>query len=136
MSNRIRLPLAMDSFKKLGKAWICHSIPLSLSFTITLQNGRNMHLLSTSSGRRRRRRKRRREFVSGKMQNWISILDHPKRGEGNRERLRRIPPKIIYRARIKGGPQSFVASVAYHLCPALPAAFTQPGASLLAEPCR
>ena len=30
---------------------------------------------------------------------------------------------------------SFVTAVAYHLCVALPAAFTQPGACLLADPC-
>ena len=30
---------------------------------------------------------------------------------------------------------NFVAAVAYHFCPALPAAFTQPGNHLLAEPC-
>ena len=31
---------------------------------------------------------------------------------------------------------NFVPAVAYHFCLALPAAFTQPGALLLAEPCR
>ena len=30
---------------------------------------------------------------------------------------------------------NFVTAVAYHVCLALPAAFTQPGARLLAEPC-
>ena len=33
------------------------------------------------------------------------------------------------------GLVNFVAAVAYHFCLALPAAFTQPGAHLLAEPC-
>ena len=45
-----------------------------------------------------------------------------------------------YRDRLKGGPRYpglviSVAAVAYHICLALPAAFTQPGANLLAEPC-
>ena len=31
---------------------------------------------------------------------------------------------------------NFYAAVAYHFCLALPAAFTQPGAHLFAEPCR
>ena len=30
---------------------------------------------------------------------------------------------------------NFVAALVYHLCLALPAAFTQPGAHLLAKPC-
>ena len=34
------------------------------------------------------------------------------------------------------GLVSFVPALAYHFCLALPAAFTQPGACLLAEPCR
>ena len=33
------------------------------------------------------------------------------------------------------GLVNFVAAVAYHICQALPAAFTQPGLSLLAQPC-
>ena len=33
------------------------------------------------------------------------------------------------------GLVNFVAAVAYHFCQALPAAFTQPGLSLLAQPC-
>ena len=33
------------------------------------------------------------------------------------------------------GLVNFVAAVAYHFCLALPAAFTQPGVHLLAEPC-
>ena len=55
-----------------------------------------MHLLSTSSGSRRRRR----EFVSGKMQNWISILDHRGGSKKRRWDLCRIPPKIIFLARL------------------------------------
>ena len=39
----------------------------------------------------------------------------------------------VYRARLEGGPQ--VPVVAYHFCLALPAAITQPGDHLLAEPC-
>ena len=31
---------------------------------------------------------------------------------------------------------NFVPAVAYHICPSLPAAFTQPGPKPLAEPCR
>ena len=33
------------------------------------------------------------------------------------------------------GLVNFVPAVAYHFCPALPAAFTQPGDHLLAQPC-
>ena len=43
----------------------------------------------------------------------------------------------IYRDWLKTVPGlvNFVPAVAYHFCLALPAAFTQPGAQLLAEPC-
>ena len=34
------------------------------------------------------------------------------------------------------GLVNFVAALAYHFCMALPAAFTQPGDRLLAEPCK
>ena len=34
------------------------------------------------------------------------------------------------------GLVNFITAVAYHLCPSLPAAFTQPGASTLADLCR
>ena len=47
----------------------------------------------------------------------------------------------IYRGQLKGlvsfglGLVSFVPADAYHFCLGLPAAFSQPGANLLAEPC-
>ena len=37
--------------------------------------------------------------------------------------------------RLRPGLVKFVAAVAYHFCPSLPAAFTQPGQCLLAESC-
>ena len=37
--------------------------------------------------------------------------------------------------RLRPGLVSFVSAVAYHCCLSLPAAFTQPGRSLLADPC-
>ena len=33
------------------------------------------------------------------------------------------------------GLVNFITAVAYHICPSLPAAFTQPGVHLIAEPC-
>ena len=33
------------------------------------------------------------------------------------------------------GLVNIITAVAYHICPSLPATFTQPGASTLAEPC-
>ena len=47
--------------------------------------------------------------------------------------------RSVYRARLKFGAPglvNFVPAVAYHFCLALPAAVTQPGDFLLAEPCR
>ena len=38
--------------------------------------------------------------------------------------------------RLRPGLVNFVTAVAYHLCLALPAGFTQPGRSLFADPCR
>ena len=43
---------------------------------------------------------------------------------------------LVYRARLRPGLVNFVSVVAYHSCLSLPAAFTQPCRSLLAEPCR
>ena len=42
-----------------------------------------------------------------------------------------------YRARLRWSPclVNFVPAVAYHICLAMPAAFTQPKNHLLAEPC-
>ena len=37
--------------------------------------------------------------------------------------------------RLRPGLVNFVTAVAYHLCLVLPAGFTQPGQSLLADPC-
>ena len=41
----------------------------------------------------------------------------------------------VYRDWLKGGPQVWWSALAYHFCLALPAAFTQPEAHLLAKPC-
>ena len=38
--------------------------------------------------------------------------------------------------RLWPGLVNFITAVAYHFCLSLPAAFTQPGRSLLADPCR
>ena len=47
-----------------------------------------------------------------------------------------LPTIQISAERRAPGLENFVPAVAYHFCLAFPAVFTQPGARLLAEPCR
>ena len=61
---------------------------------------------------------------------WIN----PNFGQGGRGSKN---PKKAKSARVgASGLVNFVTAVAYHLCPSLPAAFTQPGASTFADLCR
>ena len=55
----------------------------------------------------------------------LSAVSHPLSLQGSAERCLPIPDLV-----------NFVTALAYYLCLALLAAFTQPGDNLLAEPCR
>ena len=56
---------------------------------------------------------------------------------GMGEQCGKIFPVLIQGSakRLRPGLVNFVTAVAYHLCLALPAGFTQPGRSLFADPC-
>ena len=66
---------------------------------------------------------------------------HENKAQVTRSRIVMMPSKSAHDSlqssakRLRPGLGNFVSAVAYHSCLSLPAAFTQPGRSLLADPC-